>query len=61
MANVPNMPDNESVAAQRRAALATALKNGEPVVVTPTGEVELQQEAEENGLSGICVPDGKLA
>jgi hypothetical protein len=61
MANVPNMPDNESVAAQRRAALAAALKNGEPVVVTPTGEVELQQEAEENGLSGICVPDGKLA
>ena len=53
--------DNNDVIAARRRALAEALRTGEPVVVTPTGEVEMKDEAQENGLSGIQVPDGKLA
>lgn len=52
---------NDDVIAARRRALAEALRTGEPVVVTPTGEVEMKDEAMENGLSGIQVPDGKLA
>lgn len=52
--------NNDTVAARRR-ALAEALRNGEPVVVTPTGEVEFKEEAAESGMSGIQVPDGKLA
>lgn len=53
--------DNNDVIAARRRALAEALRTGEPVVVTPTGEVEMKDEAQQNGLSGIQVPDGKLA
>ncbi len=52
--------NNDAIAARRR-ALAEALRTGEPVVVTPTGEVERKQDAQENGMSGIQVPDGKLA
>lgn len=52
--------NNDTVAARRR-ALAEALRNGDPVVVTPTGEVEFKEEAAESGMSGIQVPDGKLA
>ena len=52
--------NNDALAARRR-ALAEALRTGEPVVVTPTGEVERKQDAQENGMSGIQVPDGKLA
>ena len=52
--------NNEAIVARRR-ALAEALRQGEPVVVTPSGEVEFRDEAEENGLSAIQVPDGKLA
>lgn len=52
---------NSDVAAARRRALAEALRNGDPVVVTPTGEVGQKDEMQENGLSGIAVPDGKLA
>lgn len=52
--------NNDAIAARRR-ALAEALRTGEPVVVTPTGEVEMKQDAQENGMSGIQVPDGKLA
>lgn len=58
--NNTNGVNNDAIVARRR-ALAAALRQGEPVVVTPTGEVELKDEAQENGLSGIQVPDGKLA
>lgn len=54
------MDNNDAVAARRR-ALAEALRTGEPVVVTASGEVEKKDEAQEQGLSGIQVPDGKLA
>lgn len=52
--------NNDAVAARRR-ALAEALRTGEPVVVTASGEVEKKDEAQDQGLSGIQVPDGKLA
>ncbi len=55
-----NNINNDAVAARRR-ALAEALRTGEPVVVTASGEVEKKDEALEQGLSGIQVPDGKLA
>ena len=52
--------DDDAVAARRR-ALAAALRSGEDVVVTPSGEVEFKEEAEEQGHTAIQVPDGKLA
>ena len=52
--------NNEAVAARRR-ALAEALRTGEPVVVTASGEVEKKDDANEQGLSGMQLPDGKLA
>ena len=52
--------DAEAIAARRR-ALAEALRGGEDVVVTPSGEVEFHSEAEEQGHTAIQVPDGKLA
>lgn len=55
-----NNVNNDAIAARRR-ALAEALRQGEPVVVTPTGEVGTKEEMQDNGLSGIQVPDGKLA
>lgn len=55
-----NNVNNDAIAARRR-ALAEALRTGEPVVVTPTGEVEKKEDAEDQGLSGITVPSGKLA
>ena len=55
-----NNINNDAVAARRR-ALAEALRTGEPVVVTASGEVEKKDEATDQGLSGIQVPDGKLA
>ena len=54
------MDNNDAVAARRR-ALAEALRNGDPVVVTASGEVEKKDDAQDQGLSGIQVPDGKLA
>ena len=52
---------NDAVAARRR-ALAEALRNNEPVVVTASGEVEFKDEAQEQGLpNAIQVPQGKLA
>ena len=54
------MENNDAIAARRR-ALAEALRNGDPVVVTATGEVEKREDADDQGLSGIQVPDGKLA
>ena len=55
-----NNNNNDAIAARRR-ALAEALRNGDPVVVTATGEVEKKDEAEDQGMSGITVPNGKLA
>lgn len=55
-----NNTNNDAVAARRR-ALAEALRSGEPVVVTASGEVEKKDDAQDQGLSGIQVPDGKLA
>ena len=55
------MENNDAIAAARRRALAEALRSGEPVVVTATGEVEKLEDAEMQGLAGIQVPDGKLA
>ena len=55
-----NNANNDAIAARRR-ALAEALRQGEPVVVSPTGEVGTKEEMQDNGLSGIQVPDGKLA
>ena len=55
-----NNPDADAVAARRK-ALAAALRSGEDVVVTPSGQVEFQSEAEEQGHTAIQVPDGKLA
>ena len=52
---------NEDAAAARRRALAEALRNGEEVVVTASGEVGFPEEAEQAGLTAIQVPDGKLA
>ena len=54
------MSDADAVAARRR-ALAEALRSGDDVVVTPSGEVEFKDEAEEHGHTAIQVPDGKLA
>ena len=55
-----NNSDADAVAARRR-ALQDALRGGEDVVVTPSGEVEFKDEAEEEGHTAIQVPDGKLA
>lgn len=55
-----NNATNDAVAARRR-ALAEALRTGEPVIVTPSGEVEKKDDAMDMGMSGIQVPDGKLA
>ena len=52
---------NSDVIAARRRALAEAIKQGDPVVVTPTGEVGTREEMQDQGLSDIQVPDGKLA
>ena len=51
---------DDAVAARRR-ALAEALRTGEPVVVTATGEVEKKGDVEDQGMSRIQIPDGKLA
>lgn len=55
-----NNVNNDAVAARRK-ALAEALRSGEPVVVTPSGEVEKKEDAQDQGMSGIQVPQGKLA
>ncbi len=52
---------NNDVIAARRRALAEALRSGDPVVVTASGEVEKKEDATDQGLSGIQVPNGKLA
>ncbi|MBQ6680362.1 MAG: hypothetical protein IJM76_10175 [Lachnospiraceae bacterium] len=55
-----NNNTNDVVAARRR-ALAEALRTGEPVVVTASGEVEMKDDAQDMGMTGIQVPSGKLA
>lgn len=55
-----NNVNNDAVAARRK-ALAEALQSGEPVVVTPSGEVEKKEDAQDQGMGGIQVPQGKLA
>lgn len=55
------MESNEAAIAARRRALAEALRTGEPVVVTATGEVEKKEDAQVQGMGGIEVPQGKLA
>lgn len=45
----------------RRRALAEALHRGDTLVVTPTGEVDFKEEAEDQGVPNIEIPDGKLA
>lgn len=52
---------NDETFNARRRALAEALKNGENVVVSPSGEVQTHEEAQSNGFNGIKVPEGKLA
>lgn len=52
--------NNDAVVARRR-ALAEALKNGQDVVVAPSGEVEFKEEAQADGQTAIQVPSGKLA
>ncbi len=52
---------NNDIIAARRRALAESIRQGEAVVVTPTGEIGTKDEMEDNGMSGIQVPDGKLA
>ena len=52
--------EQEAIAARRR-AIAEALRNGQDVVVAPSGEVEFRADAEEDGQTAIQVPSGKLA
>lgn len=54
------MADEDAVAARRK-ALAEALRNGQDVVVAPSGEVEFKEEAQAEGQTAIQVPNGKLA
>lgn len=55
-----NMPNEDAIAA-RRHALAEALRNGDDVVVTASGEVEFPEEAQATGETAIQVPNAKLA
>ncbi|MBQ6603141.1 MAG: hypothetical protein IKG08_09430 [Eubacterium sp.] len=53
--------NNNDVVAARRRALAEALRQGEPVVVSPSGQVATKEEMQDTGMTAIQVPDGKLA
>lgn len=53
--------NNNDAIAQRRRALAEALRTNGEVVVTPTGEVEFKEEAKDSDAPAISVPEGKLA
>ncbi len=53
--------EGQDAVAARRRALAEALRNGQDVVVAPSGEVEFKSEAQEDGQTAIQVPNGKLA
>ena len=56
-----NNDNNSDVVAARRRALAEALRQGEPVVVSPTGEIAKKEDVQDTGMASIQVPDGKLA
>ena len=58
---IVNMSDEKDDVVARRKALAEALRNGQDVVVAPSGEVEFKSEAQEDGQTAIQVPNGKLA
>ena len=53
--------NNSDIVAARRRALAEALRQGETVVMSHSGEVGTEDEMKDPGLSAIQVPDGKLA
>ena len=54
--------NNNDVVAARRRALAEALRQGEPVVVSPSGQVATKEDMQDQGITtSIQVPDGKLA
>ena len=53
--------NNNDVIAARRRALAEALRQGDTVVVAPSGEVAKKEDAPDQVMSSIQVPDGKLA
>ena len=55
-----NLPNDDEAAARRR-ALASALRNGDDVVVNPSGNVEFPEEAQATGETAITVPNAKLA
>lgn len=55
-----NIPNEDAIAARRR-ALAEALRNGDDVVVTASGEVEFPEEVQASGETAIQVPNAKLA
>ncbi len=60
----PNGTSAEELAARRRAIqeqLKSGMANGDPIVVSPSGQVEFQSEANENGENFIQPPSGKLA
>lgn len=63
MNNDPNNNSNANsdAVAARRAALAQALRDGAPVSVGASGNVQFAEEANASGQPGIQVPDGKLA
>lgn len=58
--SMSNMPNEDAIAARRR-ALAEALRNGDDVVVTASGEVEFPEEAQATDETAIQVPNAKLA
>ena len=51
------MSDEKDDVAARRKALAEALRNGQDVVVAPSGEVEFKSEAQEDGQTASCMQD----
>lgn len=63
MSNPSNLTPEE-LEARRRAIqeqLRSGLANGDPIVVSPSGQIEFQSEAVENGETMIQPPSGKLA
>ena len=52
--------NNNDAIAQRRRALAEALRTNGEVVVTPTGEVEFKEEAKDSDVPAKSVPRAKI-
>ena len=63
MSDFNNNPDIDIVdpVLARRRAIAEAIRKGEVIFISPSGEPEFQSEAQEQGHTAIQVPDGKLA